>query len=362
MTDVCLQCGVDGGEYDHLCEKCYRERTKPSTLPDVLKMKICSTCSYMVNFGTNQRIVEWEKGIGQLVEENLSLADGATLGDIQIARNERDDYLMYLDVTTDVLLRELEFEEKHTSEMRITYGVCNRCSRQSGNYYECTLQFRGGRRPLTEDELGFTMEYVTRRIEESNSENAFISSMGQAHKGLDFSLGDKTLGKDIARGLKQHFGAQFTESFSIAGRKDGIDIYRSTFLIRLPDIRSGDIVRYRERVYQVVHIRDKSTGIRDLATAVDQNVSVRETSDLQLIHGDEVEAVVVSATDGEAQVLDPVNFSTVTVITPRDLSSGETARFFRCEDGLFLLPEKKMTEIPQRGGPIDDRKGDPRIG
>ena len=57
MTDVCLHCGTKEGRYDHLCEQCFRERTTPSTLPGVLKMKICSTCNYMVNFGSNQRVV-----------------------------------------------------------------------------------------------------------------------------------------------------------------------------------------------------------------------------------------------------------------------------------------------------------------
>lgn len=340
MTEICLQCGIGPGDHENMCETCFRERATPSTLPLVLKMKICTTCNFMVNIDTNQRIIEWKEGIDSLVEEATQVAPGGKLLGVEVDLDIRDDYLIFLNVTAEVMLSDLNFDDPHTSEVRIIYGVCNRCSRKSGNYYEAILQFRGGRRPPTEDELAYVVEYVNDRIEESNAENAFITSMGQVHKGLDFTLGDKTIAKDIARELKQHFGAAFSESFSIAGRRDGIDVFRSTFLIRLPDIRSGDIVRYRDAVFQVSKIRDKSFGILKLTTGIEQNVGERESGALKLIHGDEVEALVISSVEGEIQVLDPVNFNTVPVLAPRPLEAGETARFFRCEDGLFLLPEK----------------------
>ena len=339
MSELCLICGTSGGGYDNMCEACFRSRVTPSELPRVLKMKICSSCSFMVNTSSNQRLVEWEKGIAELVSESLSLTKDATLLGMDIQRRDRDDYLIHLEVNAVIDLKGLEFRQDHASELRITYGVCNRCSRQSGNYYEAIIQVRGGKRTLTDDELEYSKALVERRIRESSAENAFITSMGTVHKGLDYSIGDRSVARDIAKELQHHFGAHFQESYSLAGRKDGKDIYRSTYLIRLLDFRPGDFVMFLDKVHLLTRVSEKSASVTDLSTGISQNLGKKDLDRLKLAHGDVVEAVVVSAEGGEAQVLDPVSFKTETVLIPHQLLSGESYRFFRCEDGLFHLPE-----------------------
>lgn len=339
MSELCLKCGSPGGGYHHMCEECFRSSVTPMELPGLLKMKICSKCSYMVNFTSNQRVVEWGEGIVDLVRENLSLVPGASVTGLDIDRNERDDYLVFLDVHAVIEHLGLEFQEDHSCKLRISYGVCNRCSRQSGNYFEAIIQFRSGKRPLTGDELDFALTHIDKRIEGSNAENAFISHIDHIHKGLDFYIGDRAIARDMARELQHHFGAHFQESFSQAGRKDGKDIYRSTYLVRLLDFRPGDIISYEDGINLLNKVSEKSATITDLSTGRKRNIMERELERLKPVHGDEVEAVVASAEEGEAQVLDPVSFRTVTVLTPRPLQAGGSYRFFRCGEGLFLLPE-----------------------
>lgn len=339
MSELCLKCGGPEGKYSHMCEKCYRSSVVPSTLPKVLKMKICSSCSFMVNVTSNQRIVEWENGIRELVKESLSVIEDGTLLDFTIHRNGRDDYLTFLEVQSEIEHSGLLFHQDHSCELRITYGVCNRCSRQSGNYFEANIQFRGGKRSLTDEELKYAMAHVRQRIDESTAENAFISHIDQIHKGLDFYLGDKSVAKEIARDLQHHFGAHFQESFSLAGRKDGKDIYRSTYLVRLLDLRTRDFVNYRDSIHILAKVHEKSASVIELTTGQKSNLVERDLEKLKLVHGDVVEALVVSAESGEAQVLDPASYKTVSVITPQPLSSGESYTFFRCEEGLFKIPD-----------------------
>ena len=339
MSELCLKCGTPGGPYNNMCEACFRSSLIPSELPRVLKMKICSSCSYMVNISSNQRVIEWERGIGELVTESLSLAENAFLIDIDIQQKVRDDYLIFLNVQCEIDYMGVHFRQDHSSELRITYGVCNRCSRQSGNYYEAIIQLRGGKRRLTDEELEFSMALINKRIGESTAENAFITSMGAVHKGLDYSMGDKSVAKEIAKELQNHFGAHFHESYSLAGRKDGKEIYRSTYLVRLLDFRSGDFVLFRDRVHQLSKMSEKSASLIDLSTGRSRNIGEKDLDRLKLAHGDEVETVVVNADQGEAQVLDPVSFKTVTVLTPLQLVSGESYRFFRFEEMLYHIPE-----------------------
>jgi len=321
-----------------MCEGCFRESIEPSKLPRVLKMKICTSCGYMVNLSSNQRMVEWEKGVIELVHQELILDEPAELQGVNIQRDQRDDYFMHLGIQVVTTLQGLEISQEHQSELRISYGVCNRCSRQSGNYYEAIIQFRGGKRPLSDEQFDYTQHLVEKRVGESNAENAFISSIERIHKGLDFYMGDKALAKEIARELQHHFGAHFHGSFSLAGRRDGKDIYRATYLVRLFDLRAGDFVRLGATTFILEKIGEKSAVLVDLSTGQRKNLGEKELEKLRLLHGDVVEAVVVSVGEGEAQILDPISFRTVTVLTPSELSAGETIRVFRHGDGLFVIP------------------------
>ena len=294
----------------------------------------------MVNSSTNNRLISWEKGVPEVVNEALEISPDATLLDLGLEWNERDEHLFTLDLQPTTFAKGLEFRSGHHSELRVTYGACNRCSRQYGTYYEATIQFRGGRRPPSEEELTHVEEYVQRRFDESNAENGFITSMGRIHKGVNFVLGDKTLAKEVARELQQHFGGSFQESHSQAGRRDGVDIYRSTYLIRLPEYRNGDFVEFQEKVYLLEKVGERSMSMVNLLTGTVEKIGEKERNSLKLLHGDVMEAVVVARGEGEIQMLDPVNFRTMTVLAPGQVKDNESLKVFRYDENLYLHPSE----------------------
>jgi len=339
---ICLKCGKTAPLYHNLCEDCFRSSVRVSHLPHVLKMKICLRCSYMMNPQTGQRIVEWKEGVKETVENFMEIRKDAHLLSLETTFRERDDYIFDVETGVEAELEGFIFWERHSSEMRLTYGVCNRCSRQYGNYYEALIQLRGGKRLLTEEEIEYAEDLVERKVEESGAENAFISRVESIHKGRDFYLGDRSLGKDIARELHHHFGGEFLETFSLAGRKDGRDVHRATYLVRLSDYRAGDFVLFGERVHRITKVGTKTIALVSLTTGKDTTVKERDYSGIHPIAGDIVEAVVVSALKDEAQLLDPVNYRTVAVLTPHHpLRAGETVKVFRYEERLYLLPESE---------------------
>lgn len=339
---VCLKCGKTAILYNHLCEDCFRSSVRVSHLPHVLRMKICLKCSHMMNPQTGQRGTEWERGVEEVVQNSIEIHRDARLLSLDISFRERDDYILDIEAEVKAKLAGVVFRERHRAEMRLTYGVCNRCSRQYGNYYEAVIQFRGGRRPLTEEEIQYAEGLVGRRVEESGAENAFITRVEAIHKGRDFYLGDRALGKEIARELQHHFGGEFLESFSIAGRKDGRDIHRATYLVRLSDYRTGDFVLFEEKVHRITKVGAKVLTLVSLTTGEVRTVKEREFRGIHPIAGDIVEAVVVSAVKDEAQLLDPVSYRTVVVLTPhQSLRAGETVKVFRYEERLYLLPESE---------------------
>ncbi len=338
LDQICLVCGKSGELYNNMCETCFRTSHTASSLPDVLKMKICSRCNYMVNPSSNQRVVSWEEGIPILVEDALDTHAMASPARVDVSHHERDDYLMDLEVHVECEIMGLHYREAHAPELRISYGVCNRCSRQFGNYYEAIIQLRGGKRSISANELEIASQIVKKRIDEATGENAFITQFQEIHKGLDWYMGDKGVAKEIARELQHHFGAEFQETYSLAGRKDGKEIYRSTYLVRLPDYRAGDFITYEGRVHLLEKTGGRSATLQDLVQGNTFVLKERELHKIKVIKGDVMETVVVSSNKGEAQLLDPVNYRTKPVKTPVQLEAGGTVKVFRYEGDLFVLP------------------------
>jgi nonsense-mediated mRNA decay protein 3 len=84
------------------------------------------------------------------------------------------------------------------------------------------------------------------------------------HGGLDFYLGSSSLGKLVSRALSQAFGGTIKESHKLVGRKEGKDVYRTTYSVRLSDFRIGDFVRVDKQVFQVKKISTDSLLLRTM--------------------------------------------------------------------------------------------------
>jgi len=53
-------------------------------------------------------------------------------------------------------------------------------------------------------------------------------------EGWDYFLVDTLAARALARLARQRLGASIKESATLVGRKDGVDVYRVTFCVRLP--------------------------------------------------------------------------------------------------------------------------------
>ncbi|MCO5381074.1 MAG: NMD3-related protein [Methanosarcina barkeri] len=77
---------------------------------------------------------------------------------------------------------------------------------------------------------------------------------------MDLYMGSMNASRQVCRLITSELGGSFSESPTLVGMKDGKNLYRITFAIRLPEFRPGDVIRFREKVIQIKSSGKKSMG------------------------------------------------------------------------------------------------------
>jgi len=172
---------------------------------------------------------------------------------------------------------------------------------------------------------------------------AFISNSAEDKDGVDLYLGSANTSRHICREIESQLGGSSTESPTLFGRKEGKDVYRVTFSMRLPEFSSGDIIELRNRVIEVRKFGKNVTGInlnngsRFLATPDEVKgaklIAKRSTAS---------KAVLVAIENDELMVLDPKTFETVTIKKPFLLSAeaGDEIPVVHTSQGLIALSDE----------------------
>ena len=181
---------------------------------------------------------------------------------------------------------------------------------------------------------------VVRKMQNKGDRLAFITDSLDLKDGADLYLGSNNSGRHICRAIITEMGGSFSESPTLFGQKDGKDVYRITFSMRLPEFMSGDIIHLKGKIIQVKNSGkrtvgiDMSNGSRFIATPDEMKGAARIAN-----MDDAVMAVLVAVEDDAVMVLDPETYETVTIKKPVSFTaqSGSEIPVIKTEYGLFAL-------------------------
>ena len=110
-------------------------------------------------------------------------------------------------------------EESHEIKLKVNKIVCPDCSRKFGDYYESILQLRGKPDAM--------MDFLSDKLADRN-----IYKVENVKNGIDIYLDDSHVAENMSKLLKKRFNAKVKKSFRLVTRKQGKDIYRTTFVVR----------------------------------------------------------------------------------------------------------------------------------
>ena len=341
----CVKCGKDCEEQiNGLCMECFLNGRKLMVLPHHVDLQRCTNCE---EFNIRDR---WTK-----ISEEDAVQDAALTGMMIIPEAEvvsvgtmaqaQDDRTYEVKVEADLAIGSYIVSANSSTLVRVKNNVCKRCSRQLGNYYEATMQIRSGEKELPDS----LRDEIVRRIRDSvelqakTNRQLFITKVQQVPGGVDIMLSSISLARSLTKDLVESYGAESKESASLVGQSnDGIDIYRLTYLVRFPAYHTGDVMEYKGRPYKLTGLNKTGGKLLSLTDFRETSVRKSEIQDLRILvkHSDRKEALVLSRSGNEIQVMHPTNYSTVDLRIPKDAepAEGGTVDVVQVEDELYYLP------------------------
>jgi nonsense-mediated mRNA decay protein 3 len=334
----CVECGAEGKVYESVCEECFLKKHKLVELPDTLDFEMCKECgSFLV--GSKWMKVPVERAIEMVLDEAMSYEKEVDSSRFTVELIPEDEMNFSIVVECDMYVYDLRTSKELQARVRLKPSQCVTCTRKKSMYYEAILQVRADGRDLAEEELDKITEVVHKRVEASTG--TFISKEERMHTGLDFYMGSNDVARNLSKELANMYSAQEQSSPKLVGMKDGHDLYRVTYLVRLPQYKVGDVINYQGTLYQV---RKMATTV-SLMNLEDWNTQSFPPSELV---GSRVEdcfhldAVLLAQSDNEIQIMDPDTLKTVSIKKPEGFQpSGEEVSIVKCEKGIFIAPSQK---------------------
>jgi nonsense-mediated mRNA decay protein 3 len=341
----CVECGNDVPIFRNgVCLKCYLKATQFSKGPAILDIKMCPRCSSYKCKNT------WIQGaftdiLKRYVKEAFTINPELKNVGIQIQCKEQDRILACT-VCISGSLEDQTITEQHPLTIRIRHNTCETCSREAGGYYEAILQIRTEQRKFSKIEiktLQSAVETMVEQLQASGKRGLFITDIATKPEGLDFFLSEKGTALSIAKKIQEQFGGDFKQSASSAGMKDSRQVYRMTYLVRIPWYRKGDFFSFDSSFFSIISLHENKVRVLELSTWTEKVVDKKDIQISRIYGGKELikEMILVSQSKNEIQLMDPKTYMTVEIRKPKTVSvDTPMVKIVKLEDSLFLVPEK----------------------
>lgn len=340
----CIVCGKNAPALGGLCASCLAERKSFVSVPQFCEQTVCAHC------GSVFKGRRWENSKG----ENAELEDAARRA-LKVSKEEGiqvtskitvrpvNEHNADAEVESTVRIGKERLTQTGRTRVRIRRAVCERCSKMHGKYYEAILQVRADGRQLAPDELA-AVRQIVRELTQKDDREDYVRNEEAVDGGLDFQLGKLMRGRTMVRALAQKLGGRVTDSSKIVGNKEGRELFRVTFLLRLPGFRTGDFIGLDGRTLLVTHAGPQGISATDLGSGKVETLDGKTADRAKRLGGAELVevAVVLDARMPEVTILDPVSYRSINIVAPDWFwakKRPENTRMLKSGEDVFLVPD-----------------------
>lgn len=232
-SKFCPRCGKKTDElFDSLCKACFINRTRLIE-PDLrVSVSVCKNCGGYFKGKERTSIEEAvadsvKKGIRKKYGYGVRVETKEFRKELKANENRASVFLV-----AKAEIKGVEIEERGEVEVILKQETCKRCSRIAGGYYEGIVQIRAENRIPADEELAMAEKIAYSELGEVD----FISKGRILKEGLDIYVSGMECGRRISRQIVKRLGGSFSESRKLYGRKDGRNVYRVAFSVRLPGL------------------------------------------------------------------------------------------------------------------------------
>jgi nonsense-mediated mRNA decay protein 3 len=340
---ICPRCGQPSLE--GLCSACTLKSTRILSCPERVDVTVCPVCGaklvkgrWLITERTAEELAYEATNDSLLVHGEIQDSDI----DIQLAKRGATRYLARVRMKGS--FRGISVEESCDIPVKIILSACDRCCRMAGKYFESTIQIRGSSRPPTIAELDMCRDLALSMTEasyRSGDQLAFVQDIKETTGGLDLIIGSTQLARQIARAIFERYGGRTQESAKLVGKKDGNDLYRTTILVRFPNLKRGDIISSRGTLFEVTGFDCRKTLMTSLEGDRKTSLKEEDVEGLEVLgnRADARKAVVVAKDERVLEILDPESYKTAVASRPRGMAveEGDEVAVIRTGDGFIVL-------------------------
>jgi nonsense-mediated mRNA decay protein 3 len=340
----CVECGIEGEIYkDGVCIKCYLKNKRFSKGPEILDLPVCVHCQgyKYKNTWTNDLL---DDILRRIIKNNFEISKELQNIDIKIDFNETPRGLECT-VYISGLIQEKEINEEHELLVRLRKTVCEVCSRQFGGYHEAIIQVRTERRKFSKEEIADmqqTVETMIENMQDKGNRTLFIADIAEEHGGLDFYISDKNAAFNISKMLLDKYGGFIKQSATNTGMKDSKQIYKMTYLVRIPPYKKGDFIQINDDYYLIKNLRANKIKLINLSTWGESSTDIKNLEKARIHGGQDLlkEMIVVSQTKNELQLMDEKTYKIHIVEKPKEIEyKTKKIHVIKIDDLLFVHPK-----------------------
>lgn len=313
----CIVCGSREASIHGQCEECFLNHIQVTSTGS-MEVTICPKCEAFKIGNT------WSRG---KMEQQLSRKLASHM--------ESKDQTVTLEVEKNsVVLKRLEGKieflfdvktEEHrmggypmSVPSRILLNSCPTCNKITGSYYESIIQLR----TLTAEYspvIDMVLQDISGMLQNlhNNDTDSFVSKIQPMKEGVDIYLGKKNDGIKVSKYIHDHFFSDTTKTKKLAGRREGEDFYRHTFLVRLFNLIPGTVIWGKNKTYILEKVNANALTVIDPVSEKRHDILQNDFNSGSYSYSQEnVESrkfIVVSTEGNESTIMDNENFKLHTV-------------------------------------------------
>jgi nonsense-mediated mRNA decay protein 3 len=340
LRNFCPKCGKET-EKSGLCNACRVRATEWFTCDQRVTSTICPSC------GSTKVVNTWTDTNRERSEMAPELARSAVHFHQDVKHPEVNSWITDLspnkskaDLEIRGTLYKTQVEGKCSVEIRWIREQCDRCNRIRGSYHEGVIQVRAESRIPGIYEIQMSQS-IAQQVEDSlqagGERLSFISDFNETRDGLDITIGSQHIGMLISQAIVAQLGGRYTTHPKLVGEKNGRQLFRITYSVRLPRFQKHDVIAAGRKYYEVDRVESRYIRATDLSDG--SSKSIRDDESVRIIGNSRnaLSALVVFSEGGIVGIMDPGSCKTLEIRNPAwiDAQPGQHLRFLR--DGEIIV-------------------------
>ncbi|MDD5188191.1 MAG: 60S ribosomal export protein NMD3 [Methanoregula sp.] len=338
----CPRCGKPS-ENDGLCNQCRVKNTEWITCDRRVTHIHCPSC------GAVKQVNTWTDSSRERAELAPELARSAVhlhpdvkRSSIAVSIRDISTNRSRAMLTVKGTLYTLPVEKECTVELAWHKEQCDRCNRITGSYYEGLVQVRAEDRlpsPYEIQTAGTIASQLEDSLQAGGERLSYISDITETKDGLDITVGSQHIGLLIVQGITNQLGGRYTTHPKLVGEKNGRQLFRITYLVRLPYYQRHDVVLLGKTYAEVEQVEPRRVRLFDLSEGRSRTVNTDQVSrrigNARLAE----QALVAYVTGDMVGILDPVTCATTECrkLPWLETTAGEYVHILRDGDRIVLV-------------------------